>query len=104
MATTDYQSGDWVIYRKQKSSPAPGPRAKNMNPASKGETYTYDVDKYWIVDSVSEDGNLLLRTRTGKQHRVGINDSRLRKPRWYERMLLSTRFRAVEDSRQRLTA
>jgi len=50
-----FKPGDWVIYRKQKISASPGRRAQHTNPSPKGETYTYVVDKYWVVDEVGED-------------------------------------------------
>lgn len=42
-----YSVGDLVVYRKSKRSTAPGPRAKNIQPATHGEEYGYSVDKYW---------------------------------------------------------
>ena len=90
--------GDWVIYRKQKTSTSPGPRAEAVLPASKGETYSYFVEKYWIVKEVLEDGRIVLRTRRGKEHVVEPGDQNLRHARFWERWLLGARFRAVENS------
>lgn len=98
MANRDFRKGDWVIYRKQKSSVSPGPRAQKLSPASKGETYNYIVEKYWIVDQVQEDGSIRIRTRKGKHNDVQADDPRLYKPRWWQRWLLASRFRAVEES------
>lgn len=92
------KSGDWVIYRKQKSSASPGPRAEKIVPASNGEDYTYMVQKYWVVREVLDDGRLCLATRRGKQHVVAPDDPCLRRARWWERWLLAARFRAVESS------
>ncbi len=93
-----HKAGDWVIYRKQKTSSSPGPRAQNSQPAPKGDTYTYVVEKYWIVANVLDDGRLQLCTRRGKQHIIEPDDPKLRKASWWQRWLLGSRFRAVESS------
>ena len=96
MKPIEWQPGDWVIYRKQKHSKAPGPRAKAVRPASSGDRYAYVVDKYWIVDRSLEDGTLLLKTRRGKEHTVPVDDPNLRRPSWWERWLFAYRFSRVE--------
>lgn len=98
MDAPDWKPGDWVIYLKQKTSTSPGPRAEDVHPSPAGETYSYIVEKYWIVQQVQDDGKLQLRTRRGKLHVVSPDDPRLHRPRWWERWLLRSRFRAVEDS------
>ena len=98
MGVLSLNPGDWIIYRKQKVSSSPGPRAQQTMPASNGETYHYVVEKYWIVDELLNDGRVRLRTRRGKVHDIAVNDPRLRKARWWERLFLSSRFRAVEAS------
>lgn len=90
--------GDWVVYRKSKSSTAPGPRAKDVVAAKLGETYSYVVDKYWVVKSRPDEGTLLLSTRTGKEHLVAASDPNLRRVRWWERWLLADRFPALDQS------
>lgn len=100
MRSSGFISGDWVIYRKPKRSTAPSPRARNLKPASSGESYSYTVDKYWIVQDVLDDNRLLLQTRRGKQHTVSADDPLMRKPHFWERWLLRHRFRAVEESMQ----
>ncbi|MDB4786695.1 hypothetical protein OAK91_00270 [Planctomycetaceae bacterium] len=92
--------GDWVIYRKQKRSSSPGPRAKSLHAAQSGEDYAYIVEKYWIVHEIGSDGILTLITRQGKQHIISRNDPRLRKPRLIERWFVANRFREVEKTRQ----
>ena len=89
--------GDWVIYRKQKVSTIPGPRAQNTVPSPNGETYSYVVEKYWIVEEVLT-GQVRLVTRRGKRHVVALEDGRLRSAKWWERWLLASRFRAVETT------
>lgn len=98
MGVKSFKPGDWVIVRKQKVSTSPGPRARQTAPASKGDTYAYLVEKYWVVEQVFEDGKLGLRTRRGKRHVMRPDDPQLRKARWWERWLLASRFRAVEAS------
>lgn len=84
--------GDQVIYTRDKYSNRPGPRAKNVSPTPHGETYAYQVDKYWVVTAVEPDGSLVLRTRRGKEHTVNFSDPRLRRATWWERLLYSSRF------------
>lgn len=97
MTARTFKPGDWVIYRLQKVSASPGPRAQDVVPAAHGEEYSYLVDKYWVVDEVLADGKLRLRTRRGKTHVVATTDRRLRRPRWWEKWLLAGRFHAVEE-------
>jgi hypothetical protein len=96
MGSPVWKPGDWAIYRKQKQSASPGPRAENVHPATAGETYSYVVDKHWVVDAVLDDGRLQLRTRRGKLHVVAADDPRLRRATWWERWLLADRFRSIE--------
>lgn len=87
---------DWVVYRKQKHSTSPGPRAKEVSAAPRGETYSYVVDKFWVVQEQLEDGRLLLTTRRGKEHTVSPDDPNLRHARWWERWLYRRRFSEAE--------
>lgn len=87
----DYKPGDPVIFRVTKQSTDPGPRAVDVHPAQAGETYSYQVDKFWTVREVAED-NVQLVTRRGKQRSVSKNDLRLRHARWWERWLYADRF------------
>ena len=70
--------GDPLIYRKTKVSPRPGPRARNIEPSENGDRYYYDVDKFWTVADVLEDGRLRAVTRTGKEVYLSREDERLR--------------------------
>lgn len=87
-----FHVGDPVIFRMTKFSTDPGPRAKEVQPAPSGETYSYLVDKFWTVGQIATDGTLLLVTRRGKQHRVASNDLRLRPANWWERWMYAKRF------------
>jgi hypothetical protein len=90
--------GDRVVYSRQKHSSSPGPRAQEVTPAAHGESYSYLVDKYWRVVAVEPDGVLLVRTRRGKQHRVRMDDPRLRRPTMWERLFRADRFPGMPDS------
>ncbi len=92
----NWKPGDWAVYRKSKRSTTPGPRATNVMASSKGESYTYIVDKFWVVDSTLPGDRLLLRTARGKTHVIDANDPNLRKPSWLRRLLWRERFRMVE--------
>ena len=87
-----FKSGDPVIFRVTKQSTDPGPRALDVHPAPRGETYSYQVDKFWTVSSVDAQGLVLLVTRRGKQRSVSQDDVRLRHARWWERWFHASRF------------
>lgn len=87
-----YRTGDPVVFSMTKFSTDPGPRAHDIRPAPYGETYHYQVDKFWLVGGVQDDGRLLLLTRRGKQHTIPPDDPRLRPARWWERWLYRERF------------
>ena len=91
-----FSTGDRVIFSRDKYSNRPGPRAKNVSPTPHGETYSYQVDKYWVVIEVNEDGSLVLKTRRGKTHVVPMEDPRVRRANWWERMLYASRFPSLE--------
>ena len=91
----DIEPGDFLIYRKSKASPHPGPRARNVHASENGDDYYYDVDKYWTVADVLDDGRLLVVTRTGKQVFLAPEDENLRKPGWLERLRYRSRFPSV---------
>jgi hypothetical protein len=98
MINSKWKAGDWAVYRKSKRSTTPGPRATSVKACSKGENYTYIVDKFWIVDSMLPGDRLLLRTARGKTHVIDANDPNLRKPSWLRRLLWRERFRSAEAS------
>lgn len=87
-----YAENSPVVFRMLKHSTKPGPRAKDIQPAPNGETYAYHVEKYWRVEEVLADGQLVLVTRTGKRHTVSRDDERLRPARFWERFVLKNRF------------
>lgn len=91
-----YSVGDLVVYRKSKRSTAPGPRAKNIQPATHGEEYGYSVDKYWRVARMNDEGKVVVVTRRGKVHELDPDDHSLRQAQWWERLFLSGRFPSDE--------
>lgn len=93
-----YSPGDWVIYRKQKYSASPGPRASNVASAPNGDTYSYIVEKFWVVREVLADGRLQLCTRRGKTHVVDPADSNLHLASFWKRWLYKDRFREIESA------
>lgn len=90
-----WSAGDWAIYIKQKQSAAPGPRARDVMPATHGETYSYLVEKCWVVLEVLDSGELKLITRRGKIHTISPNDPALRKPTLWQKLTLASRFRSI---------
>lgn len=84
--------GDPVIFCVSKISTEPGPRAEDVYPAAHGDTYSYLVPKFWRVESLNPDGNLVLVTRRGKRHTVAPNDPRLRAASLWERWAYGHRF------------
>ena len=100
MARISYQVGDWVIYRKSKQSPIPGPRAQQVSPSPRGDVYSYVVDKFWIVTEVLGENHLKLRTRRGKEHLISADDRNLRPVRFWERWLYRRRFEDVAHSQE----
>jgi hypothetical protein len=88
--------GDWVVYRKQKHSTSPGPRARGAIAAPRGETYSYFVDRLWVAKGRLNDNQVLLVTRTGKEHVVALADPNLRPASWWERWMYGNRLRETE--------
>ncbi|MEZ6123569.1 MAG: hypothetical protein R3C49_10375 [Planctomycetaceae bacterium] len=94
----NFQPGDLVIYRKTKHSNHPGPRAANVHPASKGETYSYTVDKFWVVEQILDDGTVVATTRRGKRNFLKPDDPLLKRPNLFQRLLYRGRFASLPVS------
>ncbi|MFG0334589.1 MAG: hypothetical protein ACF8TS_14630 [Maioricimonas sp. JB049] len=92
-----FKPGDWVVYRKTKFTPLPGPRAQDVRPTEGGDDYVYSVDKFWTVADVLEDGQLVLRTRRGKTHTISPDDPLLRKAGLIERLIYRDRFPRLDE-------
>lgn len=86
------QSGDFVIVKKYKASTHPSPRAKDVNPASSGETYSYRIDKFWKVVQVLDDDTIEIETRRGKRHQFDPRSLSFRKATLLDRWLHGARF------------
>ena len=95
-----WEPGDFLIYRKAKVSQRPGPRARNVHPSDKGEDYAYEVDKYWALADVLEDGRLVAVTRRGKHVYLTPQDQNLRKARLLERLVYRRRFPSAVGGQQ----
>ena len=87
-----YRAGDRVVFTRDKYTPCPGPRAKNIFATPNGETYHYQVDKFWVVIEVRPSGDLLVETRRGKTHLVRSDNPQLRKATLYERLFKNRLF------------
>lgn len=92
-----FKKGQVVVFRKEKHSTHPGPRAQNVRPARLGDMYDYLVDKFWIVVDIEGD-DLVVKTPKGKVHRVSTQHPRLRKLRLHERIWLRLKSRGRLDA------
>ncbi|WP_437186458.1 hypothetical protein SH668x_003610 [Planctomicrobium sp. SH668] len=97
---TEFKAGDPVIYRMTKHSQNPGRRAKSVAPSPNGDDYKYQVDKFWVVDRILDDGQLLLRTRRGKTRVMRPDDFNLRPPAWWEFLLYRSYFPTKSEASQ----
>jgi hypothetical protein len=87
-----FQIGDSVVYRKEKISSHPGPRATAIYPSRGGETYTYLVPKFWRISELPDPDHVVAITRTGKRHHLSVSDSHLRKASLIDRIRYRNRF------------
>ena len=94
---TRFQPGDWVVFRKTKFGERPTDRAVEVTPCPNGDGYTYQVDKYWVVESMRPDGRVVVRTRRGKQHVIDAEDRRFRRANLIDRILRRSRFTETAD-------
>ena len=84
--------GDCVVYRAYKVSTHPTPKAKELYPSRCGETYSYAVDKYWVVSAVHADKKIEVVTRSGKLRSLHFNDPNLHKAGLFEKVRRHERF------------
>lgn len=92
-----WKPGDWAVYRKSKRSVSPGRRAESVFASPKGESYTYVVDKFWVVEEILPGNRLRLKTARGKVHEIDADDPSLRRPSVFQRLFRRDRFRVVEQ-------
>ncbi|EAQ79801.1 hypothetical protein [Blastopirellula marina] len=97
-----FKPGDPVVYRKTKHTTHPGPRAHDIDPEPRGEFYTYDVDKYWVIEQIDQEA-IVVRTRRGKTHAIRRDDTRLRAANWWERFFLRGRFPGADAGLENTT-
>jgi hypothetical protein len=90
--------GDAIVYRKQKTSTRPSPRAYAIRPAGQGDDYSYFVDKFWTVENVLSDGRLVVTTRTRKHHYLRPDDPNLRKAGLIVRLRYRRRFPELAEA------
>jgi hypothetical protein len=89
---TMFQIGDHIICRVTKHASRPSPFAMQVAPSAKGDSYSFVVDKYWIVVGLEPGQSLRVRTRRGKEFQVNLTDPRLRRASWWERICFRNRF------------
>ena len=94
---TLFKPGDYVIYRKQKFSLHPGNHARDIRPAPHGDSYSYEVDKFWTVLGTEPDEKIVVCTRRGKRLRLNAGDPALRRAYWWERFLFRRRFPVLQS-------
>ena len=87
-----FKRGDLLVYKKQKHSQHPGPRAHSTAPAVQEGEFSYVVDKYWVVLETFEDDTIEVQTRTGKRHRLSADDPNVRRATWWQRIVYRSRF------------
>lgn len=97
MLERSFKPGDKVVYRKRKHTTHPGRRAKQVQPAAKGDYYAYVVDKFWMVRKVLDNGRLLLETRRGKTHEINPCDPNLRRATLWDRIRYPARLAELEQ-------
>ena len=98
MSERSFTPGEPVVFCMTKQSTCPGPRAHRIEPATKGDTYAYIVNKFWVVVKMLSDGRVVLRTRRGKEHIKSADDPNLRRASLWERLCYRDRFPSVEDA------
>jgi hypothetical protein len=87
------QPGAPIVYRMATSSTRPpGPEARDVRPAERGDFYYYLINKYWRVEQVLEDGRIVAVTPLMEHHCLRRDDPNLRKASLIERLRHGARF------------
>lgn len=87
------QPGAPIVYRMAESSTRPpGPEAREIRPAERGELYYYLTIKYWRVEEVRPDGWIVALTPLMEHHYLRGNDPNLRKANLLDRLRYAARF------------
>lgn len=94
---TNYQVGDRVVYTRDKYTCRPSAGVKGLSAERKGESYRYQVLKYWVVCGVHAGGRIEVCTRRGHLHTVLAADERLRHATLLERIFKRRYFPTSEQ-------
>lgn len=87
------QPGVPIVYRMAESSTRPpGPDARDIHPAERGDLYYYLINKYWRVENVLQDGRIVAVTPLMEHHVLRRDDPNLRKANLLERLRYGARF------------
>lgn len=92
-----WESGQYIVFSKLKCSSSPGPRAREIDPASSGEAYTYLVDKFWVIKETLADGRVVVLTRGGKEHILDPDGGSCRHPSLWERLRYRQRLNDLDS-------
>ncbi len=74
------------------STRPPGPDARDVHPAERGDLYNYLTRKYWRVEKVLQDGRIVAVTPLMEHHCLRRDDPNLRKANLLERLRYGARF------------
>jgi hypothetical protein len=81
-----------IVYRMVETSTRPGPEARDIHPAERGDLYYYLITKYWRVEEVLQDGWIVAITPLMEHHYLRRDDPNLRKANLLERLRYGARF------------
>jgi hypothetical protein len=87
-----FHTGAPIVYRVVETSTCPGPEARDIHPAERGELYYYLTNKYWRVEDVRQDGWIVALTPLMEHHYLRRDDPNLRKANLLERLRYAARF------------
>ena len=87
-----FHTGAPIVYRVVETSTCPGPEARDIHPAERGELYYYLTNKYWRVEEVRQDGWIVALTPLMEHHYLRRDDPNLRKANLLERLRYAARF------------
>jgi hypothetical protein len=87
-----FHTGAPIVYRVVETSTCPGPEARDIHPAERGELYYYLTHKYWRVEEVRQDGWIVALTPLMEHYYLRREDPNLRKANLFERLRYAARF------------
>ena len=74
-----FQAGAPIVYRVVETSTCPGPDARDIHPAERGELYYYLTNKYWRVEEVRQDGWIVAHLDEGGKPGKVIGNTAVKK-------------------------